>query len=77
MPTLIQLIAKNPSVNAFPRVGGEGDDPNGWNYEPMPGDVVAEDDWDAFYIVAALGIKSRGDVRKCHMDVCLQERIND
>ena len=56
MPTLIQAIAKNPTVNAFRRVRRAGDDVRNWQFEPSPGDVVANADRDGFYVIAAMCI---------------------
>lgn len=77
MPTLIQAIAKNPTVNAFRRVRRGSDNVRDWQFEPSPGDVVANADRDGFYVIAAMNIISERDVCRCYMDVSLPERIND
>ena len=84
MPTLIQAIAKNPTVNAFRRVwrGSENvrdwrfENVRDWQFEPSPGDVVANADRDGFYVIAAMNIISERDVYRCYMDVSLPKRIN-
>ena len=77
MSTLIQEIAKNPTVKAFRRVRCAGDDVCSWQFEPSPGDVVANADRDGFYVIAAMCIDSQSEVRQCYMDISLPERIND
>jgi hypothetical protein len=77
MANLIQSIRQYPSVNAFRRVGRNGDDPRGWEYAPVPGDVLAGADQDGFYVLGALNIRSKTDVRRCYMDLSTPERIND
>ena len=77
MTTLIQAIAQNPTVNAFRRNRRGSDDVRDWQFEPSPGDVVANADRDGFYVISALNIISNGDVRRCYMDISLPERITD
>jgi hypothetical protein len=77
MPNLIESIAMYPTVNAFRRLEGEGDDPLAWEYSPEPGDVVADADQDGFYVLGAINIVSKTDNRRCYMDISLPERIND
>jgi hypothetical protein len=77
LPTLIQTIAANPGIKAFRRVGRGGMDIHNWQFEPIPGDVVAEADRDEFCVIAAMNIISKTDVRQCYMDVSLPERITD
>jgi hypothetical protein len=77
MPNLIEAVTQYPTVNAFRRVGRKGDDPRQWEYAPLPGEVLAEADRDGFYIVGAMNILSKKDVRRCYMDLSTPERIND
>ncbi len=67
MPTLIQAIAKNPTVNAFRRVSRGSDNVRDWQFEPSPGDVVANADRDGFYVIAAMNIISERNVCRCYM----------
>lgn len=79
MPNLIELITKYPTINAFRRVDSEeeeGDDPSKWEFEPEPGDVVANADQTGFYVLGAMNILAKTDVRRCYMDICTPERIN-
>jgi hypothetical protein len=77
MPELIQAITQHPTVNAFRRLERNGDDPRRWEYAPVPGEVVADADQDGFYVLGALNIRSKTDVRRCYMDISTPERIND
>jgi hypothetical protein len=77
MPNLIEAITKHPTVNAFRRVERGGDDQREWEYVPEAGEVVADADQDGFYILGAMNIRSKSDVRRCYMDISTPERIND
>jgi hypothetical protein len=77
MPNLIEAITNYPAVNAFRRVGGRGDDPREWEYAPQPADVVADADQLGYYVVEAMNIRSKTDIRRCYMDINTPERIND
>jgi hypothetical protein len=77
MATLVQEIAENPAVNAFRRVRHLGGDVCNWQFEPSPGDVIANADRDGYYVIAAMCIVSQSEVRRCYMDISLPERIND
>jgi hypothetical protein len=77
MPNLIQAITQHPTVNAFRRVESDGDDPRGWEHAPVPGDVLADADQEGFYVLGAMNIRSKTDVRRCYMNLSTPERIND
>jgi hypothetical protein len=77
MPNLVQVIAQRPTVNAFKRVAGNGDDPRLWKYAPVFGDVVPEADKTGFYILGAFHIRSKTDVSRCYLDLSTPERINE
>lgn len=77
MPNLLQAITQHPTVNAFRRLTDNGDDPREWEYAPEPGEVVVAADREAFYVVGAMNILSKTDVRRCYIDLSTPERIND
>jgi hypothetical protein len=74
---LIQAITQHPTINAFRRVKGGGKDPREWEYAPEPGEVVVDADRDGFYVLGAMNIRSKTEVRRCYMDLSTPERIND
>src|SRR5262249_19285228 len=75
MLNLVEAITQHPDPNAFRRVSGEGDDPREWEYEPLNGDVVVDADQEGFYVVGAMNIRSKTDVRRCYLDISTPERI--
>jgi hypothetical protein len=77
MPNLTQAITQYPKVNAFRRVARDGDDPREWEYEPVTGEVLAGADRHGFYVLGAMNVRSKSDVRRCYMDISTPERIND
>jgi tetratricopeptide (TPR) repeat protein len=79
MPNLIEAITQYPDINAFRRLEQDADvdDPRECQYVPVPGDVVADADQSEFYILGAMNILSKTDIRRCYMDVSTPERIND
>jgi hypothetical protein len=77
MTNLIQAISQHPTVNVFRAIRRNGDDPRWWEYTPLPGELLGDADQDGYYILGAMNIHSKSDVRRCYMDLSTPERISD
>jgi len=73
---LAQAVRQHPATSIFRVVPWEAGDEGEWSYEPVEGEVLREEGR-GLYIIKAMNVLRDGQVRPCHMDVMLPERVSD